>query len=701
MRPGRRVLAGIGVAVLALVLLAGGFVLYLTTGPGERLLARVLTSQINTRIAGQIALTELDFDGRVVVLHDVSLHAPDGERVAWARRVRIEPALGALLRGRLVFKRVTASTYDVTLRHRDGRWNLLAAIEVIDPVPEPRAVTIEELALSNGRLDVRLGSDGAPGVRAHHVAVSGRIDRHDALDAALRAHGRAVEPGSGDVAIEFLAAGRDQRQHLEIAAELGAARVAGSLALPAGEPFDLGTITTALDVRVPEVEGHGHAYGPIELAARLDRGRFELARAHVVWPGLSVRQTTPAGPDGVGLALAIDDLADAFAAIAPLVGRELPEATLRARMGVTVEQPPTGPAQAVVLDAKIEEVAAGGTVVEDAAFVARLTRAPGEPLPAVVRVGELALTYAGTRWASTQPAIVRFRDLGVEVEALALHADDQHLAVDGAWTAHSQRIAASFARVRIEALPEAVRPGSVEIGGRLDGYLQLVATAPLRGRASLVATEWHVEGVRGKRAALAAHLEEGRASGRFSATALGGTVQATFDVPIERDTDPIDVTVALDALQLSEVWRAIAAYVPEAIATRIRSVTGRLDGSARIGGTVESPEPTGSIAVRGGTVAVRGARERYRAITLDADVTPDRVNLRRLDARAGDGRLAIQGRATRAGDAFRYRLDVELDELALPAGPDREASVAATVAGTISRREVTTNITFSRLRIAR
>jgi uncharacterized protein YhdP len=148
----RRFLIGLAIAVGVLVVLAVGFFLFLLTPPGENLLQRVALDRINETIAGEADLKNLEFTGGTLELEGLVLRTPEGEEVVYAERVFIDLAFAPLLSREVHLDRLELSDYSVRLRRQDdGRWNLAAALERVEPVvEEPEPVPV---ASTMGRCD--------------------------------------------------------------------------------------------------------------------------------------------------------------------------------------------------------------------------------------------------------------------------------------------------------------------------------------------------------------------------------------------------------------------------------------------------------------------------------------------------------------------------------------------------------------------
>lgn len=133
--------------------------------PGQRLLARMLTSLVSNRVAGRV-----EFGGirgslfNHVVLEDVSVRDSLGGVVLTAERLEARYLLADLLAGRLIFREIRVEQPVINLiRLRRGRWNYeeVFRTKAGSGGPPPR-VELHDLVMRGGTIRVAVPTEPKP-----------------------------------------------------------------------------------------------------------------------------------------------------------------------------------------------------------------------------------------------------------------------------------------------------------------------------------------------------------------------------------------------------------------------------------------------------------------------------------------------------------------------------------------------------------
>ncbi|MGZ3446353.1 MAG: translocation/assembly module TamB, partial [Myxococcaceae bacterium] len=131
----RRLLWGVLGLLLLVLLLVGGGLVYVQTGAGS---ARVLALGLraaNEAVAGKLAAGSLQIQGGHIVLRDVTLETPEGERVAHVDLLEVRVGLFALVGKRVHLQLVRIDHPEVWLVLDDEGMNLTRAIAPKHPKP--------------------------------------------------------------------------------------------------------------------------------------------------------------------------------------------------------------------------------------------------------------------------------------------------------------------------------------------------------------------------------------------------------------------------------------------------------------------------------------------------------------------------------------------------------------------------------------
>ena len=163
--------------LLLVVLLVLGVLAYVQTPSGG---ARVLAFGVraaNEALAGKLTAGQLEIHGGQIVLRDVTLRDPEGERVAHVDLLEVRAALLPLIGKTVHLSVVRIEHPEVWLTADDGGMNLTRAIAARHPTPpEPSRGGSRVVPRSPGRCRDRCSSrSGAPGMRRRwtHPSTSG------------------------------------------------------------------------------------------------------------------------------------------------------------------------------------------------------------------------------------------------------------------------------------------------------------------------------------------------------------------------------------------------------------------------------------------------------------------------------------------------------------------------------------------------
>lgn len=241
----------LGSGVLVVAALAAAAALWTRTARGSSVVRRVLVSQLNDRIEGQLEIGSLDIGWNRYVLRDVILRDPDGGLVARVPRVEIEVRLRSLVRRELDLRQIEVESPRLHLRLGPEGTNLQRALAVREPVAEPRwGLRMRRLLVRGGAADIAVADAGRDqaSVRVEGIEVTGNghLDPTDpSFTAVWKVTGAAVRPQLGELQVEGSVSGAD-------AVEAGNARIAvGDLVRVDGRI--LGRNRVRVDVRKFEI----------------------------------------------------------------------------------------------------------------------------------------------------------------------------------------------------------------------------------------------------------------------------------------------------------------------------------------------------------------------------------------------------------------------------------------------------------------
>ena len=603
------------------------------------------------------------------------------------------------VRGRLGDGRKTLVVSQLAFAYPGAGWTLSrpATVTLADPsvdrlelVAGPQRVALEGGLVRGRSLDARAELDGIDLARLPAGLLSPEHALGGTLTARLSATGSAARPelqasfSVSGAALDDAAglslggsarwSGAERRLRASVAgqrAEGGVADVELDLPLPAaGRPAERVLVRArAREVPLEEVLAASGSELPAAGLASLDA----TVEGTVGAPALRLGATLAKGEwrdlDGLGLEIAAEDPGGRLrlSVRAALEGKEVvaldaevpldvsnllerPEAALRAARAAPLE----GNLAVRALDLRLLSGRAGipqrlaGTV-DLAASLGGAIAAPRAEASIELRGGawggyrelsgraELALADGGVsargRLAMGGEEAVRFEaSVGLAVEKLAseraLHAAPLRVEVTVPELA--------LARAATTELP---------LTGTVKG--RLAAAGTLRAPEVTIALAGEGIAVEG-RSLGAARLDARYAGARTSGEAVldsatGGSLRATFALaydlglgapPSPLREAPVELTARADALDLG--------FLPAAAPGVVRVAAGTLFLDARAKGPFARPAPRGTLRISNGRLAVTEWGE-WTGIAVEASVTEDAVEVGRLEAHRGKGKIAASG----------------------------------------------------------
>ncbi|HLK90831.1 MAG TPA: translocation/assembly module TamB domain-containing protein [Polyangia bacterium] len=627
-------------AVLAAVLLAvGGLWTFAETPLGGRVIRRIATTQLNRRIAGDVAVAQLRFGGDRLTLDGIILRDPAGAAVARIGSVDVEFSPWALLRRRVEVRRLAIRRPELQLA-LDARGSNLARVfapaHPAPPAPAPApanpggpnlVVEVAALSVTGGALTIR---SSAPEVHVAAIEAEGSA-RYDGPAGALRAE-------------------------LRVVTEAGRVEARGDLDLARGRPGPAGLAVHARDLDLGALMRDLPATQlALDLTADGDRASVDLdARA----PGATVRGHGTLDGEEVDATLRVEasDLAATARSLARC--RLAPPVALagQGRIDLAVHGPRTRPA--VRLAGRIPRLTVGHDLVRGLTVSATLPR-----LDAPTAV-DLDLAADGARVSGRTfggvTAKVRAAGRGVTAEVRVARPLPLALVASGRRLSPSTVEIARLALRTPEASWATARPLRLTVGG---GRLAL-AGLDLRSGDQVIAADLEKAGRRGHLRLHVARLDparlprlfvppaaatvgpvnvdldltfaRARARGHVAARALGTGLDATFDLPLGwpprrgRAGAPLALELTTEEIDLAT------------IAGTAGRLTGRPwpydpRGKLRLSATVDgdAAHPRLSLQVEGRALALAGRPLGDLTVDLEGD---------------DDHPLALRLRATRPAE---------------------------------------------------
>jgi outer membrane protein assembly factor BamA/autotransporter translocation and assembly factor TamB len=562
---------------------------------------------------------------------------------------------------------IAAATSGSTLRRLEARGDSLS----LEPLAAGLRGTAQVSLAASGPAD-RLTGSGAlrlEGVGWHETDVG-------SVTLDVDAHG-----GEADLELEVPAFHASGRGHATRPGRNG--RLTGTLTLAAtplaplapllqpGTPLE-GEVTGSVDVTLPFARPSN-----LELRGRVEQASFASGR-------LSAQTTRPAtiafahdrvvledvGLAGSGLTLALSG----SLGLGPRAVIDL-QATLDADLG-QVSTPEgwslggSGHADVHLTGTKARPEARGSVTARD------LT-ASGPRLPAL-RASELRLDLEGD--AVVVPSLTASLADGtltlsgrVPIAAVVTQARRSPPRLQ---TQEEARLDVTWDGVAIEALLERLRPGPSAARGKLSGALQLsgglAALSEVRSALSLSQTTLDVEEQPITIAPVSMRLDSGRlATEGIAVEAQGGTLRIEGNADLVRRR--LDVT-GKGSIDL----RALSPFLSET------AVSGNAEVDLAVGGSLNAPEPRGSVRIRDGSLRVRALPQALTALMADVVFDEKAVRIDGGSARFGGGDVTISGRAALKGGGLAdadFRTEGREIALRYPPGLKTRANADVTLAG--------------------
>jgi translocation and assembly module TamB len=155
-------------------------------------------------------------------------------------------------------------------------------------------------------------------------------------------------------------------------------------------------------------------------------------------------------------------------------------------------------------------------------------------------------------------------------------------------------------------------------------------------------------------------------------------VDGTLGLPLD-GARLADATAWLAApLALTVVSRELELGFLSGLHPLVRLVGGRLTVEGAVGGSLGAPRPTGSARWTQGRLALFGFGE-YRDVEAEVTATGERVDLTRLELKAGGGEARLVGHLVRTGEG-QYHLTAEGSAEKLPLVVDDQLLITASLA---------------------
>ncbi|HEY3451812.1 MAG TPA: translocation/assembly module TamB domain-containing protein [Myxococcales bacterium] len=143
--------------------------------------------------------------------------------------------------------------------------------------------------------------------------------------------------------------------------------------------------------------------------------------------------------------------------------------------------------------------------------------------------------------------------------------------------------------------------------------------------------------------------------------AKGGTAQARGSLKVDLSLPSLARGVAWSQVPVEAGLEAksLDLAVLEGLSRSLRSMAGTLSGEASLAGTLGTPSPRGTLALRGGAFQIPGYGT-YRDVSLQLSVSDLRIDLPALTGRAGAGTVFLSLLGERATTSEPYRVSARV-----------------------------------------
>ena len=295
-------------------------------------------------------------------------------------------------------------------------------------------------------------------------------------------------------------------------------------------------------------------------------------------------------------------------------------------------------------------------------------------------------------WQLLQEASITYGD-AYRIHGLLLYSDDQQIAADGRIDPNgTQSLVATIEGFQVATVSDLV--GFDGLGGRLDGTLSLSGSAQAPRLTVGLEMDVESEGASVGNLRLDAtydslKLDVDAALQHVDGQTLtaGGTVPTDLRIaaatPVDVSSRPVDLALQTDAFPVD--W--IDPFLDPQL---LQDARGMLRADVRVGGTVGTPDVSGTARLRDGRVTVPDLDVRYEQADADLSFSDDLIVIDRADVTDGGG-----GRLQGSGEISLAELTVGEYDLQLDAqnftAIDTRAYSAVRVDGSLTVTGTTLN----------
>ncbi len=260
------------------------------------------------------------------------------------------------------------------------------------------------------------------------------------------------------------------------------------------------------------------------------------------------------------------------------------------------------------------------------------------------------------------PAVVAVRGGAITLDGLDLAGKGPTVAASARLSrSGNQRLQVAIDRLPLEWL-RAFSASAPEMSGAITAHIGLDGTAAAPHIAvTMQARDLRIAGqpYAGLRAALEYRQPAAAMDLRFDQDEKHA-LTATARLPLDLRWDPAALVRVSGDLDVAARSNGLSLAFLNAVSPRtLQRVSGEIVLDVESHGPIERPAPHGTVALRGGTVAVPPLGLEVDAATAELSVAPDAIRITKLSAAAADGRLDGGGTISLAGYA-PDRLDLRL-----------------------------------------